>query len=56
MQENGNILDTHYDKLDCKIGWIAPGTEKYIMLESYVKNTHAKTHNTYSLDVLEIFE
>lgn len=38
------------------MGWIAPGSKKYVMLESYVKNTHASTHSSYSLDVLEIYE
>ena len=54
--ENSNIIDSHYDKLNCNIQWVDPKSDKYHLLNSYVKNTHAKTHSNYSIDVMDIYE
>lgn len=54
--EDTNLIDNHYAKLEAKLTPHGPGSEVRNMVEQYVKNTHAKTHNQYSLQVLEVFE
>ncbi len=50
-----NPLDHHYNNLKCKL---APVTDDSVldMIKRYVANTHATTHSSYSLDVLDVFE
>jgi len=46
-----NLIDAHYNKLECKINWVEPNSETYNLIDTYVKNTHAKTHSNYSLEI-----
>jgi len=54
--ENKNILDHHYDSLQCGISAVDKGSKLFEDLSSYVQKTHGKTHTAYSLDVQEVFE
>ncbi len=47
-------IDCHYKKLKTEIKPMDKKCEEYQRLLDYVKNTHASTHNTYDLDVLEV--
>ncbi|XP_021955336.1 poly [ADP-ribose] polymerase [Folsomia candida] len=49
-------IDSHYKTLAAAIDPLESGSEEYAMLEKYLKNTHADTHSTYSLDVEHIFK
>lgn len=51
-----NPVDEHYAKLHCRIKPIERDTSLFQLLETYVQNTHAKSHSNYSLTVLEAFE
>lgn len=53
--ENLNPADEHYLKLKCGISSIERSDPLFGVLETYVRNTHAKTHNQYGLTVLEIY-
>ncbi|ELT93548.1 hypothetical protein CAPTEDRAFT_223861 [Capitella teleta] len=48
-------VDVHYEKLKTDIKPMDKSSEEYLRLKEYVKKTHAATHNTYDLDVEEIF-
>lgn len=47
-----NEIDSNYLKLKTEIKPLDKDSQMYEMLLAYVKNTHASTHNNYSLDVL----
>ncbi|XP_041716326.1 poly [ADP-ribose] polymerase 1 [Coregonus clupeaformis] len=49
-------IDINYEKLKTKIEVVDKTTEEAEIILKYVKNTHAATHNTYTLEVEEIFK
>ncbi|CAL1292483.1 unnamed protein product [Larinioides sclopetarius] len=53
--EKEDPIDMHYGKLKADIEAVGKDTEEYLLVEKYLKNTHAPTHNQYILDLLEVF-
>ncbi|EGD73288.1 hypothetical protein PTSG_05004 [Salpingoeca rosetta] len=49
-------LDVYYRKLKTDITAVDKDSEEFKMLKTYVKNTHAKTHRQYDLEVVEAFK
>ncbi|KAG9347239.1 hypothetical protein JZ751_004806 [Albula glossodonta] len=49
-------IDLNYEKLKTKIEVVDKASEEAQIILQYVKNTHAATHNTYTLEVEEIFK
>uniref|UniRef100_A0A3Q3WS75 Poly [ADP-ribose] polymerase n=1 Tax=Mola mola TaxID=94237 RepID=A0A3Q3WS75_MOLML len=49
-------IDINYEKLKTKIEVVDKTTKEADIINQYVKNTHAATHNTYTLEVQEIFK
>ncbi|KAM9779205.1 poly [ADP-ribose] polymerase 1 isoform X2 [Syngnathus typhle] len=49
-------IDINYEKLKTDIEVVDKGTPEADIIRQYVKNTHAATHNTYTLEVQEIFK
>ncbi|KAJ8410210.1 hypothetical protein AAFF_G00201910 [Aldrovandia affinis] len=49
-------IDLNYEKLKTKIEVVEKASEEAEIILQYVKNTHAATHNTYTLEVEEIFK
>ncbi|XP_010863533.1 poly [ADP-ribose] polymerase 1 [Esox lucius] len=49
-------IDINYEKLKTKIEVVDKTTQEAEIILQYVKNTHAATHNTYTLEVEEIFK
>ncbi|XP_051501168.1 poly [ADP-ribose] polymerase 1 [Myxocyprinus asiaticus] len=49
-------IDINYEKLKTKIEVVDKSSDEAQLIIEYVKNTHAATHNTYTLDVEEIFK
>uniref|UniRef100_A0A8D0DDF5 Poly [ADP-ribose] polymerase n=1 Tax=Sander lucioperca TaxID=283035 RepID=A0A8D0DDF5_SANLU len=49
-------IDINYEKLKTKIEVVDKTTDEAKIILDYVKNTHAATHNTYTLEVQEIFK
>uniref|UniRef100_A0A4W4FXV0 Poly [ADP-ribose] polymerase n=1 Tax=Electrophorus electricus TaxID=8005 RepID=A0A4W4FXV0_ELEEL len=49
-------IDINYEKLKTKIEVVDKSSEEAQVIFQYVKNTHAATHNTYTLEVEEIFK
>lgn len=55
-EENVNPVDKRYSQLKNNITPMEKTDPMYQMLEVYLKNTHAQTHQNYRLDIDEIFE
>ncbi|XP_028392004.1 poly [ADP-ribose] polymerase 2-like [Dendronephthya gigantea] len=51
-----NPIDSHYKALKCGLDPIDNTSDDFKMIETYVKNTHAKTHSHYSMTVEDVFE
>uniref|UniRef100_A0A8C1W4C6 Poly [ADP-ribose] polymerase n=1 Tax=Cyprinus carpio TaxID=7962 RepID=A0A8C1W4C6_CYPCA len=49
-------IDINYEKLKTKIEVVDKSSSEAQLIQQYVKNTHAATHNSYTLDVEEIFK
>ncbi|KAL8613750.1 hypothetical protein ACOMHN_029607 [Nucella lapillus] len=49
-------IDSHYQKLKCALQPVDKKDANYKRMCDYVQNTHAATHQQYSLDVLDVFE
>ncbi|KAF7690537.1 poly [ADP-ribose] polymerase 1 [Silurus meridionalis] len=49
-------IDINYEKLKTKIEVVDKSSEEAQIIQQYVKNTHAATHNTYTLEVEEVFK
>uniref|UniRef100_A0AAR2JZI8 Poly [ADP-ribose] polymerase n=1 Tax=Pygocentrus nattereri TaxID=42514 RepID=A0AAR2JZI8_PYGNA len=49
-------IDINYEKLKTKIEVVDKSSEESELIQQYVKNTHAATHNTYTLEIEEIFK
>ncbi|XP_077567914.1 poly [ADP-ribose] polymerase 1 [Stigmatopora nigra] len=56
QDEESDPIDINYEKLKTEIEVVNKNTEEADIIEQYVKNTHASTHNTYTLEVQEIFK
>uniref|UniRef100_A0A7R8Z663 Poly [ADP-ribose] polymerase n=1 Tax=Timema douglasi TaxID=61478 RepID=A0A7R8Z663_TIMDO len=54
--ENVNPVDAHYLKLNTHIEVLERDSEEFKLLQQYVQNTHAETHASYSLQILEVFK
>ncbi|GBM00800.1 Poly [ADP-ribose] polymerase 1 [Araneus ventricosus] len=53
--EKEDPIDMHYRKLKADIEAVEKDTEEYFLIETYLKNTHAPTHDQYVLELLEVF-
>jgi poly [ADP-ribose] polymerase 1 len=49
-------LDLQYSKLNTHITVLERDSEEFGHLQAYVRNTHAETHQQYSLDIAEVFK
>lgn len=55
-KEKEHILDRHYRELKCELSLIDSEEDKFCLVEKYMRQTHAATHNQYSLKLLDLFE
>lgn len=51
-----NPVDAHYDQLKTELSPLDHATEEFNLINEYVQNTHAATHDQYSLEVLDVFK
>ena len=49
-------IDARYAELRSRLTPVERGTPLHTMLEQYMKRTHAATHSSYTLELLEAFE
>ncbi|CAL4074076.1 unnamed protein product, partial [Meganyctiphanes norvegica] len=55
-KKDDDPIDKHYRKLKTKIEVVDKKSEEFEMLRTYVKNTHAATHSSYTLDLEHVFK
>ena len=51
-----NPIDTHYEKLKTNISVLGQDEDEFAIIDEYVKTTHAKTHQDYSLEINNVFK
>ncbi|RNA22029.1 poly [ADP-ribose] polymerase 2 [Brachionus plicatilis] len=51
-----NPIDKHYEQLNCSLKPLDHNDKMFSIIEQYIANTHAPTHNTYKLKLLDVFE
>lgn len=44
-----------YEQLRCKLIPVEGGSQEFLMIENYMKNTHAKTHSGYAVNIVQVF-
>ena len=49
-------IDRHYHELNCTLNPVDQEDSIFRLVEKYVRQTHARTHSKYRLEVQEIFE
>ncbi|GFS80273.1 poly polymerase 1 [Nephila pilipes] len=54
--ESKDPVDEHYEKLEADIDPVKKESDEYKLVEKYLKNTHAETHDQYKLDLQEVFK
>ncbi|XP_037719414.1 uncharacterized protein LOC119553225 isoform X2 [Drosophila subpulchrella] len=53
---NINPLDHHYAQLKTQLFPLDKNSEEFSILSKYVKNTHASTHSSYGLQIIDVFK
>ncbi|XP_047307874.1 poly [ADP-ribose] polymerase 2-like [Impatiens glandulifera] len=48
-------LYSHYRRLNCQLAPVEADSKEFLMIDRYMKNTHAKTHSKYTVDISQIF-
>ncbi|XP_010069904.2 poly [ADP-ribose] polymerase 2 [Eucalyptus grandis] len=48
-------LYARYRRLGCKLMPLEVGSQEYSLIATYMHNTHAKTHSSYTVDIVQIF-
>ncbi|KAM8703187.1 hypothetical protein ACLKA7_007896 [Drosophila subpalustris] len=54
--EGVNPLDKHYEELKTKLEPLDKTSDEFALLNKYVQNTHASTHSSYELEIIDIFK
>ena len=49
-------IDRHYAALKSELKALDHNSEEFSLIDKYVQNTHAKTHNQYKMEVVDVFE
>lgn len=55
-EELEHVIDRHYKGLNCQLTPIEQEDKLFDLIERYVKQTHAKTHSQYRMEVTDVFE
>ena len=53
--DDQNPVDYHYEALTCEISHVDKNEKIFEVIEKYLQNTHASTHNTYKMEVADVF-
>ncbi|XP_074268580.1 poly [ADP-ribose] polymerase 2-like [Silene latifolia] len=49
-------LYAQYERLNCELVPVDNGSEEFSMIDMYMKNTHAKTHSGYTVEIVQVFK
>lgn len=59
LEDNTDIQEDplyfQYEQLRCKLVLVEVDSQEFLMIERYMKSTHAKTHSGYAVDIVQIF-
>lgn len=55
-EEEQHPIDCHYRELKCQLSPVERENGLFSLVEKYVRQTHAKTHSQYRMEVLDVFE
>ncbi|KAK4728066.1 hypothetical protein R3W88_021054 [Solanum pinnatisectum] len=59
LEDNTDIQEDplyyQYEQLRCKLVPVEVGSQEFLMIKSYMKNTHAKTHSGYAVEIVQVF-
>ncbi|XP_051118900.1 poly [ADP-ribose] polymerase 2 [Andrographis paniculata] len=58
LEDDNDLEDplySQYSRLHCELTPIEVNSEEFRMIEKYTKNTHAKTHSSYKVDIVQLF-
>jgi poly [ADP-ribose] polymerase len=50
-----SLIDSNYQKLKCGLTPCPSNSDEFKMVLDYIKNTHAATHSSYSLELIDLF-
>eukprot|EP01127_Copromyxa_protea_P001448 TRINITY_DN1143_c0_g3_i1.p1 TRINITY_DN1143_c0_g3~~TRINITY_DN1143_c0_g3_i1.p1 ORF type:complete len:959 (+),score=185.81 TRINITY_DN1143_c0_g3_i1:43-2919(+) len=53
--KKGDLLQMHFDKLNIECDVLDRKSREWDIIAEYIKNTHASTHNNYTLELQEVF-
>ncbi|KAH8292667.1 hypothetical protein KR044_013023 [Drosophila immigrans] len=51
-----NPIDKHYEQLKTQLEPLDKKSNEFAILNNYVQNTHASTHSSYELEVIDVFK
>jgi poly [ADP-ribose] polymerase len=51
-----NPIDRHYEQLECAVNLVNRDDKLFNIIETYLYKTHAPTHCTYKMKLLDVFE
>ncbi|PZC85287.1 hypothetical protein B5X24_HaOG201783 [Helicoverpa armigera] len=54
--DESNVMSAHYLKLKANIAPLPRNSPEFEMIQEYVRNTHAATHSSYTLEIEEVFK
>lgn len=54
--QSNDPIDVHYRQLKTDMVVVDRSSDDFQLIQKYITNTHAPTHTTYTLDLLEAFE
>ncbi|XP_039295821.1 poly [ADP-ribose] polymerase [Nilaparvata lugens] len=55
-EQGQHTLDAHYGRLNADIEALERACKEFEIIEQYVTNTHAATHQQYKLEILDVFK
>jgi poly [ADP-ribose] polymerase 1 len=50
-----NPIDSHYEKLKTDMRPLDKDSKEFLLIKKYIENTHAKTHDQYTLEIEDVF-
>lgn len=56
QSQGKNPIDSFHESLNTKITPLDKASDEFTTVSEYVKNTHAKTHRNYGLEIVEVFK
>lgn len=55
-KSDGNVIDGNYKKLNRDIKPVEPDSFTFKIINDYLQTTHASTHRSYDLELVDLFE